>query len=101
MRVMSELLADDQLDAALVGLTEWRLEGTTLVRTAELADFRQAIDVVDRVADIAERSDHHPDIDIRWRTLTFRLSTHSLGGITGKDIDLAGAIDKTIAEAAR
>jgi 4a-hydroxytetrahydrobiopterin dehydratase len=101
MVTMTELLADDQLDAALVGLSDWRPDAATLVRTVELADFPTAIAVVDRVAELAEKADHHPDIDIRWRTLTFRLSTHSAGGVTAKDIDLAAAIDEVIATSPR
>ena len=49
--------------------------------------------MVDRVAEAAEAADHHPDIDIRWRTLTFTCATHSAGGVTGKDVELAGTID--------
>jgi 4a-hydroxytetrahydrobiopterin dehydratase len=49
--------------------------------------------VVNRVAEIAENDNHHPDIDIRWRTLTFRCSTHSSGGITALDVSLAEEID--------
>jgi 4a-hydroxytetrahydrobiopterin dehydratase len=55
--------------------------------------------VVDRVAEIAEDRDHHPDIDIRWRTLTFRCSTHSEGGITDLDAALAAAISEQVAAA--
>ena len=51
---------------------------------------------VRRVADLAERADHHPDIDIRWRTVTFVLVTHSQGGITEQDVALAGEIDRTL-----
>jgi 4a-hydroxytetrahydrobiopterin dehydratase len=93
---MSELLGDDAIDKGIAGLSGWRRDGDALVRTVELDDFPQAVEVVDRVAEIAERDDHHPDIDIRWRTLTFRCSTHSAGGITAKDLSLAGEIDATI-----
>jgi 4a-hydroxytetrahydrobiopterin dehydratase len=94
---MSELLGDEAIDQGIAGLTDWHRDGDALVRTVELDDFPQAVEVVDRVAEIAERDDHHPDIDIRWRTLTFRCSTHSAGGITAKDLTLAGDIDSTIA----
>jgi 4a-hydroxytetrahydrobiopterin dehydratase len=94
---MSELLTDEQVTAALDRLPGWRREGDALVRTAELSSFPAAIAAVDRVAELAESRDHHPDIDIRWRTLTFRCSTHSAGGITGKDAELAGEIDKVLA----
>jgi 4a-hydroxytetrahydrobiopterin dehydratase len=54
---------------------------------------------VDRVAKVAEEMDHHPDIDIRWRTLTFRCSTHSAGGVTTRDIALANRIDRILVDA--
>jgi 4a-hydroxytetrahydrobiopterin dehydratase len=96
MSGMPALLPDDAVDAALADLPGWRRAGDELVRTAELPSFPAAIDVVARVAEIAEARDHHPDIDIRWRTLTFRLSTHSEGGITRNDVDLAKAISEQV-----
>lgn len=94
---MAELLTDDQLNEALSHLADWRQDGTTLVRTVEMDSFVQAIQVVNRVAEIAENTDHHPDIDIRWRTLVFHLSTHSAGGLTAKDVALATEIDSVVA----
>jgi 4a-hydroxytetrahydrobiopterin dehydratase len=94
---MSELLTDDQVNAELAGLTGWSRDGDAIARTAELSSFPAAIAVVDRVATIAETRDHHPDIDIRWRTLTFRCSTHSAGGLTAKDIALAHEINTVLA----
>jgi 4a-hydroxytetrahydrobiopterin dehydratase len=93
---MRELLTDDAIERALGELTGWRRAGQELVRTVELASFPTAIDVVDKVADAAERADHHPDIDIRWRTLTFRLSTHSSGGLTALDLALAEQINQIV-----
>jgi 4a-hydroxytetrahydrobiopterin dehydratase len=93
---MPRLLDDDEIDAALGGLPGWEREGDALVRTAALPSFPAAITVVDRVAAIAEERDHHPDIDIRWRTLTFRCSTHSAGGITELDVALALSISAEI-----
>ncbi|SDN09857.1 4a-hydroxytetrahydrobiopterin dehydratase [Allokutzneria albata] len=90
---MAELLNDEQVTTALSTLPGWRQEERALVRTAELPSFTDAIRVVNRVAEIAENDDHHPDIDIRWRTLTFRCSTHSEGGITALDVSLAEEID--------
>ncbi|MFD1150451.1 4a-hydroxytetrahydrobiopterin dehydratase [Saccharothrix hoggarensis] len=90
---MAELLTDDQVTASLANLPAWRAEDTALVRTVELGSFSQAIQVVCRVAEIAENDNHHPDIDIRWRTLTFRCTTHSTGGITALDVSLAEEID--------
>lgn len=88
---MTELLTDRDIEDAQ--LTEWTVAGKSLTRTVELTSFPAAIEVVNRVADAAEQADHHPDIDIRWRTLTFTLSTHSAGGLTQKDVDLARRID--------
>jgi 4a-hydroxytetrahydrobiopterin dehydratase len=99
MGAMADLLDDTAVTAALASLPGWTREGDALVRTASLPSFPAAITVVDRVAETAEASDHHPDIDIRWRTLTFRCSTHSAGGITGQDTALAGEISAAIAEA--
>jgi 4a-hydroxytetrahydrobiopterin dehydratase len=96
---MPNLLDDAAITDALGTLTAWEREGDSLLRTAKLPSFPAAIAVVDRVAEIAERADHHPDIDIRWRTLTFRCSTHSAGGITDLDIALATAIDEQVAAA--
>ena len=96
---MATLLDDAAVTAALADLPGWEADGGALVRTAALPGFPEAIAVVDRVAEIAESRDHHPDIDIRWRTLTFRCSTHSAGGITEKDVALAAAISKEISAA--
>jgi len=94
-----DVFADDEIKAALTSLPGWERDGDALVRTVELADFPQAIQVVARVAEIAENDNHHPDIDIRWRTLTFRCSTHSAGGVTAKDTSLAGEINGEIGRA--
>ncbi|HVL85178.1 MAG TPA: 4a-hydroxytetrahydrobiopterin dehydratase [Pseudonocardia sp.] len=96
---MPDLLDDAAVASALDGLPGWERAGDALVRTAKLPDFSTAIRVVDRVAEIAEDRDHHPDIDIRWRTLTFRCSTHSMGGITDLDVALARVIDEQVAAA--
>jgi 4a-hydroxytetrahydrobiopterin dehydratase len=93
---MPRLLDDDEIGAALGGLPGWERDGDALVRTAALPSFPAAITVVDRVAAIAEKRDHHPDIDIRWRNLTFRCSTHSAGGVTELDVALAAAISEEI-----
>lgn len=90
---MAELLSDDQLNDVLPKLPDWAAVDAALVRTVELASFAQAIMVVNRVAEIAENDNHHPDIDIRYKTLTFHLSTHSKGGITALDVSLAEEID--------
>jgi 4a-hydroxytetrahydrobiopterin dehydratase len=96
---MAELLDDAAITEALAGLPGWARDGDALVRTAKLPSFPAAIGVVDRVAEQAEAMDHHPDMDIRWRNLTFRCSTHSAGGITDLDVTLAGSISQEVAAA--
>ena len=86
---MADLLSDDAVADALSRLPGWERDGAEIVRTATLPSFRAAIATVDAVADAAEDADHHPDIDIRYATLTFRLSTHSEGRLAAKDPDLA------------
>ena len=93
---MSELLHQAAIDSALAELDGWSGGPDGITRTVELSSFPAAIAVVDRVAEAAEAADHHPDIDIRWRTLTFTLATHSAGGVTGKDIDMADRIDDIV-----
>ncbi|MCT2587476.1 4a-hydroxytetrahydrobiopterin dehydratase [Actinophytocola gossypii] len=90
---MPELLTDEDKGKALGRLRRWHLTDGSFERTVELGSFPEAIQVVNRVAEIAENSDHHPDIDIRWRTLTFRCTTHSAGGVTQNDVTLAEQID--------
>ena len=90
------LLTPNELQTFLAQHPEWKLEGDMIRRTYEAPTFLKGIDFVQRVAQAAEAADHHPDIDIRWRTLTFRCSTHSEGGITQRDVDLAKAISEQV-----
>jgi 4a-hydroxytetrahydrobiopterin dehydratase len=95
---MAELLTDDQIQAALSGdLSQWKQEGTSIVRSVEADTFADGIKLVAVVGALADEMNHHPDIDIRWTTVTFRLSTHSEGGLTQHDLDLAAAIDRAAA----
>jgi 4a-hydroxytetrahydrobiopterin dehydratase len=93
---MADLLDDTAVTEALRTLPDWVRDSDALVLTAQLPSFPAAISVVDRVAERAERANHHPDIDIRWRTVTFRCSTHSEGGITDLDVALASAITECV-----
>lgn len=88
-----QLLGAEDVATALAALSGWTGDPTAIRRTAVLPSFLAAIDVVGRVAAEAEELDHHPDIDIRWRTLTFECSTHSANGVTGRDVTLAARID--------
>ena len=93
-------LSSDEITAALHGLPAWSGDGDGIHRTAELPGFRDAVDAIVRIADVAEEMDHHPDVDLRWRTVTFTLATHSSGGVTGLDLQLARQILAAAAEVA-
>lgn len=87
------MLTDDQVDAALPDLGGWERVDGALHRSVKFPAFPDGIEAVRRVAELAEEKDHHPDIDIRWRTVTFALVTHSEGGITDKDLQMAREIE--------
>ena len=87
-----DLIPPEAIAAALEGL-EWELDGGELVKVVRRKDFADALAYVNAVGALAEVVNHHPDIDIRWDTVTLRLRTHSRGGITDFDLSLAGQID--------
>lgn len=89
-------LSDDAVREGLARLPGWARDGDSIRREYELASFRSVIDAVGRIADAAEAANHHPDLDIRYRRLLVVLSTHSEGGITGKDLALAAEIDRAV-----
>ena len=87
-------LSDAEIDARLSGAGDWRREGEAIVRDLQVADFAAAIALVDRVAEAAERANHHPDILVHgWNKVRLTLSTHSEGGLTDADFALAREID--------
>lgn len=90
------VLTDEQVDAAARDLDGWERADGALRRSVKFGAFLDGVDAVRRVAEHAEREDHHPDIDIRWRTVTFALVTHSEGGITDKDVQMAREIDQIL-----
>jgi 4a-hydroxytetrahydrobiopterin dehydratase len=77
---------------------EWQRDGDTIRRTVVAPDFRTAIAIVNDIAEQAEALNHHPDIDIRWRTLHLALTTHDAGGLTDLDYKLAARIDAIVAD---
>ncbi len=91
-----DTLNQEQIEAVLGELGDWGLEGDTLTRTFRFADFVHAVEFVEHLAEVAEERQHHPDIDIRYNKVTLRLSTHSAGGITVRDVDLAEAIQHLV-----
>lgn len=91
---MPSILTDEEISAAVSDLDGWTREGDALLRSVKAASFADGIRLVQRVAAAADERNHHPDIDIRYTTVTFRLSTHSEGGITDNDVQLAHEIDR-------
>lgn len=90
-------LDDAMIQSGLGDLPNWRGDRSGITRTVELPSFPAAIAVVDAVAQVAEELDHHPDIDIRWRTLTFHNVTYSENAVTALDFQLARRIDEVVA----
>jgi len=87
------LLEPNAVESFLAANTGWELLGASIAKTFVFVDFVQSMGFVTSVAILAEKAFHHPDIDIRWNKVTIVLSTHDEGGLTSKDLDLAGQID--------
>jgi 4a-hydroxytetrahydrobiopterin dehydratase len=91
---MTELLSSDEITARL-GELDWSLDGKEIVREWELKDFAAAIAFVNRVAETAEEANHHPDILLHgWNKVRLALSSHSDGGLTAADFDMARRFDR-------
>jgi 4a-hydroxytetrahydrobiopterin dehydratase len=90
-------LDEAAIGARLAALPGWSRKGEAIVRAFTFSAFAEGIRFVDRVAVLADAADHHPDIDIRWTTVTMALSTHSAGGLTANDFELAARIDAAAA----
>ena len=86
-------LSGTQVGRTLRGLRGWKGNTAAIRRTFTKRDFVRAMAFVNAVALLAERANHHPDIDIRWNRVALTLSTHSAGGVTEKDIALARSIN--------
>jgi 4a-hydroxytetrahydrobiopterin dehydratase len=87
------LVSESEIEAFVEAHPAWAKKGDAIARTYEFADFNESMGFVTRVALAAEKADHHPDIDIRWNKVTLILSTHSQGGVTAKDLDMADLCD--------
>ncbi len=91
---MAERLSDITIQREIGNLTGWSRRGDVITKTFQFRNFLAGIDFVTAVAKAAEAADHHPDIDIRYTKITCTLSTHSAGGITQNDLDMARQIEK-------
>lgn len=85
------------IQAGLAGLPGWSYQGKELVKKFTFPSFLPGIEFVNRIAQAAETAGHHPDITINYNVVGIHLSTHSAGGVTAKDFDLARQIDQAFA----
>jgi 4a-hydroxytetrahydrobiopterin dehydratase len=86
-------LSEAEIERELGETPGWELAGDSIVRTMKFEDFKKAMDFVNRVAEVAEEANHHPDITIRWNTVVLTQSTHAAGGLTEHDFRLARTLN--------
>jgi 4a-hydroxytetrahydrobiopterin dehydratase len=87
------VLGDDEIESRLAQLDGWQRDGDAIKRQFKFEDFQASVDFVNRIAPAAEEMNHHPDISISWNTVDLTLSTHSEGGLTENDFQLAEQIN--------
>lgn len=87
-------LEDSEITDKLTSLPGWERDGDSIVREFDCGDFVGSVRFVDSVVGPAEDLNHHPDVEISWATVKLRLSTHSAGGLTASDFELASRIDR-------
>jgi 4a-hydroxytetrahydrobiopterin dehydratase len=92
-------LSDEEIEEQLAGLDGWERAGDAIERTFQLDDFKGSVDFVNRLTPEAEGMNHHPDLAISWNKVTVTITTHSEGGLTANDFELARRI-ATLAPAA-
>ena len=93
---MPRLLSRAEVDARLKRLDGWKREGRFIAKTYDFEEFMDGIFFVNKVARVAEKLEHHPDIHVRYTAVTLSLQTHSSGGVTAWDFGLARAIEKAV-----
>jgi 4a-hydroxytetrahydrobiopterin dehydratase len=88
-----ELLPDSEIDSRLAELDGWEWRGATIAKTFELADFVGSVEFVGKLVEPAEAMGHHPDLTVSWNKVGVSITTHSAGGLTANDFELAKRID--------
>ena len=86
-------LSAEEIETNLAGLNDWTVSSDKLSKKFEFANFAESLSFVNRVGELADARDHHPDILFGWGYAEFFITTHDAGGITARDFDLAMAID--------
>ncbi len=94
-------LSPTQITEKLKTLPGWEHKGEAIAKQYKFKEFMDGIRCIDRIAEIAEKMDHHPDIAINYTRITFTLSTHDQGGITEKDFKLGEAIERECSKQAQ
>ena len=87
------LLSDEEIQDKLDALQGWQREGDAIRKEVDRGDFKGSVDFVNRLTEAAEEMNHHPDLSISWSKVTVTISTHSEGGLTANDFELAARID--------
>ena len=87
-------LSDEEIEQRLSELSGWQRDGDAIRRAFKLDDFKGSVDFVNRLTPEAEEMNHHPDLAISWNEVTVTISTHSEGGLTANDFELARKIEK-------
>jgi 4a-hydroxytetrahydrobiopterin dehydratase len=87
------LLDDSEIEERLAGLDGWERSGPAIAKEFERGDFVGSVEFVAKLVEPAEAMNHHPDLEISWGTVTVTISTHSEGGLTAADFELAAKID--------
>lgn len=87
------LLSDSEVEERLAGLDGWQRAGEAIEKSFKRGDFVGAVEFVQSLVEPAEAMNHHPDVSISWETVTVSISTHSEGGLTAADFELAAKID--------
>jgi 4a-hydroxytetrahydrobiopterin dehydratase len=87
-------LSDEEIEGRLSDLEGWERDGDAIRRTFKLDDFKGSVDFVNRITPEAEDMNHHPDLEISWNEVTVSLTSHSEGGLTANDFELAGRIER-------
>jgi 4a-hydroxytetrahydrobiopterin dehydratase len=90
------LLSDSEVEGRLAGMPGWERRGDAIAKEFDRGDFVGSVKFVDSLVEPAESMNHHPDLEISWATVTVSLSSHSEGGLTAADFELAGQIDRLV-----
>jgi 4a-hydroxytetrahydrobiopterin dehydratase len=93
MGVRMPVLSDDEIESRLSELEGWERTGDAIRRQFKFDDFVGSVEFVNRITPLAEEMNHHPDLEISWKTVTVTITTHSEGGLTEGDFELASRID--------